>query len=178
QLLEGAALVNDALPELVFPRTTGREGAGLIEAALAVLEDAAAGEAALNDAVLDHVEAGFGCQGPEEDEIGPVDHVLAFALGVITEFLVGVIDVIEEVDPVLGGLVDEVDDLVGDDGDGGHLSRGVVWRQGREGALENFRGVSVRVTGQAAQEALWSLNRVGNGDVFDVGQEFADFAES
>ena len=67
ELLERAALVNDALPEREFPGAAGRERARLVEAALAVLENAAAGESGLNDAVLDHVEAGLGGEGPEED---------------------------------------------------------------------------------------------------------------
>ena len=65
ELLERAALIDDAFPELEFARTAWRKRARLIEAAFPVLENAPAGESRLNDPVLDHVEAGLGCQGPE-----------------------------------------------------------------------------------------------------------------
>ena len=48
--LEGAALANDAFAEGELVRAAGREGAGLVEAAFAVLEDRAAGKARLNNA--------------------------------------------------------------------------------------------------------------------------------
>ena len=169
--------MNDALSELEFPRTAWRERARLIEPTFAVLKDAATSKARLNDPVLDHVEAGLGREGPEEDEIGPVDHVLAFALGEVAEFLVGVIDVVQEVDPVLRGLIDEIYELVGDDGDRGDLGHGVVGGEGGEGSLENLRGVFVRVAGQTAQEPLGGLNRVGDRDVFDVDEQITDFAK-
>ena len=106
-----------------------------------------------------------------------MDHVLALALGIVAEFFVGVVDVVQEVDPVLRRFVDEIDELVGDDGDRGDLAHGVVGGQGGEGSLENFRGVSVRIAGEAGQEALRGLDRVGDRHVFDVDQQIADFAK-
>ena len=175
--LEGAALADDTLAQGKFLGAARRESAGLVKTALTVLENGAPGEAGLDDAGLHHVEGGFGCEGREENDVGAVDQIIALVLGEIAESLVRVVDVVEEVNPVFGRFVDEVHELVGDDGYGGDFARVAAGCQGVESADVRFGRILVRAARQAAQEALGGFDRVGDRNAFDVGEELTNFVQ-
>lgn len=148
--LECPALVDDALAEFEFLGAARREGAWLVESALTVLEDRPTGETGLDDAALLHVEAGFRGEGAEENDVGAVDQVAALILSEVAEALVGVVDVVEQVNPVLGGLVNEIDELVGDYGAWGDFACDAVGAEGFEGTVEEQRGIFVGLACQTA----------------------------
>ena len=136
EVLEGSALMDDALAEFEFLGAARRERTGLVETALTVLEDGAAGETGLDDAGLLHVEGGFCGEGAEEDDVRAVDQVAALVFGEVAETLVCVVDVVQEMNPVFGGLVDEVDELVGDYGAGCDFACYAMGPESFEGTIE------------------------------------------
>ena len=176
EALEGAALADDALAQCKFMRASWRERARLVEAAFTVLENRPPGETGLDNAALYHIERGFGGEGAEEHEVRAMDGVLALVLGEVAEFFVGVVDVVQEVNPVLGGFVDEVHELAGDDCDRSDIGDRIARDQRLEGADVGFGGIVIGTAGQAAKEALGGFDRGGDRNVVDLGQELADVA--
>lgn len=167
--LEGPALMDNALAKLDFLGTARRKGARLVKSPFPILKNAAASEAGLDDAGFLHVEGGFGDQGSEKNEVGAIDKVGTLVFGVITEFFVNVVDVVEEIDPVFGGLIDEVYEFVGDDRDWRDFAGYTTRSEGFEGAVEDFGGIFVRAAGESAEKSFGSFNGMGEGDVSDVG---------